>query len=89
MNLRPLNNYVIGHIEKPKEKKIGSIIIPETIAEKQIQKTGILYKSDKCTQVQTGETVISRFGAGTKFMLDGQEYIALDEQRDLICVEEQ
>lgn len=86
MKLRPINNYVIGLVEKPTEKKIGSIIVPETISEKQIQKTNILYKSDNCKQVREQEVVVSRFGSGTRFFLGDQEYIALDEQRDLICV---
>jgi len=86
MNIRPLNNYVIAEVEKPKEQKIGSIIIPETISQNNIQRNKIRNKSESCRQVSVGDDVISRTGSGTKFMLDGKEYIALDEKHDLICV---
>lgn len=88
MKLKPLNNFVIVEAEKEKEEKIGSIYIPQT-AKKQIQKTTIINKSDNCRQVQIGETVISRIGAGTPFSIEGKDLVALDEQRDLICTIEE
>ena len=88
MKIKPLNNYVIVEAEKEKEEKIGSIYIP-SVTKKQIQKTTIVNKSDNCHQVQIGETVISKFGSGTPFSIEGKDFIALDEQRDLICTIEQ
>ena len=78
MQIVPVNKQIIVKVPKPTEgeKKIGSLIIPESVAtEKPYQ--AIVYKSDH-EDYKTGDVVVYRKYSGFEFQLDDVDYLCIE-----------
>lgn len=94
MNIKPLGNrVVIKPLEKEERTKSG-ILLPDTAKEKPQQGkimavgTGRVLESGEkvALEVKEGDTVIFSKYAGTEVKVDGEDYMILDGERDVLAV---
>lgn len=94
MNIKPLGNrVVIKPLEKEERTKSG-ILLPDTAKEKPQQGkimavgTGRVLESGAkvALEVKEGDTVIFSKYAGTEVKVDGEDYMILDGERDVLAV---
>lgn len=94
MNVKPLGSrVVIKPLEKEERTKSG-ILLPDTAKEKPQQGkvmavgTGRLLEngSKVALEVKEGDTVIFSKYAGTEVKIDGEEYMILDGDRDILAI---
>jgi len=94
MNIKPLGaRVVIKALEKEERTKSG-ILLPDTAKEKPQQGkvvavgTGRLLETGTkvALDVKEGDTVIFSKYAGTEVKVDGEEYIILDGERDILAI---
>lgn len=94
MNVKPLGSrVVIKPLEKEERTKSG-ILLPDTAKEKPQQGkimavgTGRLLEngSKVALEVKEGDTVIFSKYAGTEVKIDGEEYMILDGERDILAI---
>ena len=89
------DNIVMKRIEERDEKKVGSIIIPDTAKEKPMTAeviaigTGRTLKDGKkvALEVKVGDKVLIGKYSGSEVKLDGTEYLILKEDEVLGIVE--
>lgn len=86
--LKPIGDKVIVKPKAEEEKTSGGIILPDTAKEKPHEGTviaigpgAVLDNGERKTMsVKEGDTVVySKYG-GTEIIVDGEEYIILDEE---------
>lgn len=94
MNIKPLGSrVVIKPLEKEERTKSG-ILLPDTAKEKPQQGkvmavgTGRLLETGTkvALEVKEGDTVIFSKYAGTEVKVDGEEYMILDGERDILAI---
>lgn len=94
MNIKPLGaRVVIKALEKEERTKSG-ILLPDTAKEKPQQGKvvavgpGRLLESGAkvALEVKEGDTVIFSKYSGTEVKVDGDEYIILDGERDILAI---
>ena len=96
MKITPIrDNIVAKRIEESDEKKVGSIIIPDTAKEKPMTAEVIAIGSGRtlkdgkkvALEVKVGERVLIGKYSGSEVKLDGTEYLILKEDDVLGIVE--
>lgn len=96
MNITPLkDNIVVKRIEEEEEKKVGSIIIPDTAKEKPMTAevvavgSGRVLKDGKKLplEVKVGDKVLVGKYAGSEVKLDEVDYLILREDEVLGIIE--
>ena len=90
MKIKPIkDNIVAKRIEESDEKKVGSIIIPDTAKEKPMTAEVIAIGSGRTLKdgkkvaldVKVGDRVLIGKYSGSEVKLDGTEYLILKEGR--------
>jgi chaperonin GroES len=96
MKIKPIkDNIVVKRLEENAEKKVGSIIIPDTAKEKPLTAeviavgSGRILKDGKKVplEVKVGDRVLVGKYSGSEVKLDGKEYLILREDEVLGVVE--
>ena len=96
MKIKPIkDNIVVKRLEESDEKKVGSIIIPDTAKEKPMTAqvvaigSGRTLKDGKkvALEVKVGDRVLIGKYSGSEVKLDGTEYLILKEDEVLGIVE--
>ncbi|HSF15725.1 MAG TPA: co-chaperone GroES [Vicinamibacteria bacterium] len=96
MKIKPIkDNIVVKRIDEEEEKKVGSIIIPDTAKEKPLTAEVIAVGSGKVLkdgkkvplEVKVGDRVLVGKYSGSEIKLDGTEYLILREDEVLGVVE--
>ena len=88
MKIKPIkDNIVVKRLEESDEKKVGSIIIPDTAKEKPMTAEVIAIGSGRtlkdgkkvALEVKVGDRVLIGKYSGSEVKLDGTEYLILKE----------
>ena len=96
MEIKPIkDNIVVKRIEEIDEKKVGSIIIPDTAKEKPMTAEVIAIGSGRtlndgkkvALEVKVGDKVLIGKYSGSEVKLNGTEYLILKEDEVLGIVE--
>ena len=96
MKIKPIkDNIVVKRLEEGAEKKVGSIIIPDSAKEKPMTAeviavgSGRILKDGKKVplEVKVGDKVLVGKYSGSEVKLDGKEYLILPEHDVLGIVE--
>ena len=96
MKIKPIkDNIVVKRLEESDEKKVGSIIIPDTAKEKPMTAEVIAIGSGRTLKdgkkvaldVKVGDRVLIGKYSGSEVKLDGTEYLILKEDDVLGIVE--
>ena len=96
MEIKPIkDNIVVKRIEEIDEKKVGSIIIPDTAKEKPMTAEVIAIGSGRtlndgkkvALEVKVGDRVLIGKYSGSEVKLNGTEYLILKEDEVLGIVE--
>lgn len=94
MNIKPLGSRVVIKALEKEEKTKSGILLPDTAKEKPQQGkvmavgTGrVLENGTKVAlDVKEGDTVIFSKYSGTEIKIDGEEYMILDGDRDVLAI---
>lgn len=94
MNIKPLGSRVVIKALEKEERTKSGILLPDTAKEKPQQGkvmavgTGrVLDTGSKVAlEVKVGDTVIFSKYAGTEIKIDGEEYMILDGERDVLAI---
>jgi chaperonin GroES len=94
MNIKPLGSRVVIKALEKEERTKSGILLPDTAKEKPQQGkvmavgTGrILENGTKVAlDVKEGDTVIFSKYSGTEIKIDGEEYMILDGDRDVLAI---
>ena len=96
MKIKPIkDNIVVKRLDEPEEKKVGSIIIPDSAKEKPLTAKVIAVGSGRTLKdgkkvpldVKVGDKVLVGKYSGSEVKLDGNEYLILKEDEVLGIVE--
>ncbi len=96
MKIKPIkDNIVVKRLEEDVEKKVGSIIIPDSAKEKPLTAEVIAVGSGRtlkdgkkvALEVKVGDRVLVGKYSGSEVKLDGKEYLILKEDEVLGIVE--
>jgi chaperonin GroES len=96
MKIKPIkDNIVVKRLEEDWEKKVGSIIIPDSAKEKPLTAEVIAVGSGRTLkdgkkiplEVKVGDKVLVGKYSGSEIKLDGKEYLILREDEVLGVVE--
>ncbi|HLN60464.1 MAG TPA: co-chaperone GroES [Symbiobacteriaceae bacterium] len=94
MNVKPLGaRVVIKALEKEERTKSG-ILLPDTAKEKPQQGKVVAVGAGRllengskvALEVKEGDTVIFSKYSGTEVKIDGEEYVILDGERDILAI---
>ncbi|MDB4894157.1 MAG: groES [Firmicutes bacterium] len=94
MNIKPLGSRVVIKALEKEERTKSGILLPDTAKEKPQQGkvmavgTGrVLENGTKVAlDVKEGDTVIFSKYSGTEIKIDGEEYMILDGDRDVLAI---
>ncbi|HEY8346398.1 MAG TPA: co-chaperone GroES [Symbiobacteriaceae bacterium] len=94
MNIKPLGSRVVIKALEQEERTKSGILLPDTAKEKPQQGKVIAVGSGRLLEtgsrapldVKEGDIVIFSKYAGTEVKVDGEEYIILDGERDILAV---
>ncbi|MGE5675265.1 MAG: co-chaperone GroES [Mycobacterium leprae] len=94
MNVKPLGSRVVIKALEQEERTKSGILLPDTAKEKPQQGkviavgTGRLLETGTkvAPEVKEGDTVIFSKYSGTEVKIDGEEYIILDGERDILAI---
>ncbi len=95
MHIRPIGGRVLVLPEKMEEKTKSGIFLPESSSKEKPQQgkvialgTGKIADDGKAVSfnVKIGDIVIFKKYAGDKIEVDGEEYLILDEESDIVAV---
>jgi len=95
MNLKPVDERVVIKPQKDEEKKIGSIIIPDTASKERPQIGHVIAVGDDVPKKEGGKTlsqilkvgdkvVFSKYG-GTEIKFDEEEYLIV-QRGDILAI---
>ena len=96
MKIKPIkDNIVVKRLDETEEKKVGSIIIPDSAKEKPLTAEVIAVGSGRTLKdgkkvpldVKVGDKVLVGKYSGSEVKLDGNEYLILKEDEVLGIVE--
>lgn len=98
MQIKPLHNKILVRIESTKERKVGNLIIPSTIADKN-HIVGLVISVGKgrktsdggrkpAPDVKPGDKVLLAKFAGTRFMIESHLCMVIYD-KEIICVFEE
>ena len=88
MKIRPLGDRILVKTEEPKEKKIGGIIIPDTVKEKPQEGTVVAAGKGKVDQngkiipmdVKVGDKVLYGKYSGSEVKIDNEAYLIMSQE---------
>ncbi|WP_413854295.1 co-chaperone GroES [Candidatus Ruminimicrobium bovinum] len=88
MKIRPLGDRILVKTEEPKEKKIGGIIIPDTVKEKPQEGTVVAAGKGKIDQngkiipmdVKVGDKVLYGKYSGSEVKIDNEAYLIMSQE---------
>jgi len=94
MNIKPLGTRVVIKALEKEERTKSGILLPDTAKEKPQQGkvvavgTGKLLENGTklALEVKEGDTVIFSKYSGTEVKVDGEEFIILDGERDILAI---
>jgi chaperonin GroES len=94
MNVKPLGSRVVIKALEKEERTKSGILLPDTAKEKPQQGKVIAAGPGRtletgakvALEVKEGDTVIFSKYAGTEVKIDGEEYIILDGERDILAI---
>lgn len=94
MNIKPLGDRVVIQLLDSQEVTKGGIYIPDTAKEKPQEGKvlaigpGRLMDDGKRAplEVKVGDTVLFAKYSGTEIKLDGEEYLILNSERDILAI---
>lgn len=94
MNIKPLGSRVVIKALEKEERTKSGILLPDTAKEKPQQGKVIAAGPGRtletgakvALEVKEGDTVIFSKYAGTEVKVDGEEYIILDGDRDILAI---
>lgn len=94
MNVKPLGSRVVIKALEKEERTKSGILLPDTAKEKPQQGKVIAVGPGRTLEtgakvsleVNEGDTVIFSKYAGTEVKVDGEEYIILDGERDILAI---
>jgi len=88
MKIRPLGDRILVKTEEPKEKKIGGIIIPDTVKEKPQEGTVVAAGKGKIDQngkiipmdVKVGDKVLYGKYSGSEVKIENEAYLIMSQE---------
>ncbi len=94
MNVKPLGSRVVIKALEKEERTKSGILLPDTAKEKPQQGKVIAVGAGRvletgakvALEVKEGDTVIFSKYSGTEVKVDGEEYIILDGERDILAI---
>lgn len=94
MNVKPLGSRVVIKALEKEERTKSGILLPDTAKEKPQQGKVVAVGSGRvletgekaALEVNEGDTVIFSKYSGTEVKIDGEEYIILDGERDILAI---
>lgn len=94
MNVKPLGGRVLVKPLEREERTKSGIVLPDTAKEKPQQGKVIAVGTGRtlengqkvAVEVSEGDTVIFSKYAGTEIKIDGEEYLILDAERDILAI---
>lgn len=94
MNIKPLGSRVVIKALEKEERTKSGILLPDTAKEKPQQGKVIAVGTGKILEngqrvaldVKEGDTVIFSKYSGTEVKIDGEEFIILDGDRDVLAI---
>jgi chaperonin GroES len=94
MNIKPLGSRVVIKALEKEERTKSGILLPDTAKEKPQQGKVVAVGPGKmlengtriALEVKEGDTVIFSKYSGTEVKVDGEEYIILDGERDILAI---
>jgi len=94
MNIKPLGSRVVIKALEKEERTKSGILLPDTAKEKPQQGKVVAVGNGRtletgtrvALEVKEGDTVIFSKYAGTEVKVDGEEYIILDGDRDILAI---
>ena len=94
MNIKPLGSRVVIKALEKEERTKSGILLPDNAKEKPQQGKVIAVGPGRvldtgvksALEVKEGETVIFSKYSGTEVKVDGEEYIILDGERDILAI---
>jgi chaperonin GroES len=94
MNIKPLGSRVVIKALEKEERTKSGILLPDTAKEKPQQGKVVAVGTGRVNEhgakvaleVKEGDTVIFSKYAGTEIKVDGEEFIILDGERDILAV---
>ena len=94
MNVKPLGGRVLVKPLEREERTKSGIVLPDTAKEKPQQGKVIAVGTGRTlengqkvpVEVSEGDTVIFSKYAGTEIKIDGEEYLILDAERDILAI---
>ncbi|HEY3367519.1 MAG TPA: co-chaperone GroES [Symbiobacteriaceae bacterium] len=94
MNIKPLGSRVVIKALEKEERTKSGILLPDTAKEKPQQGKVIAVGFGRlletgtkvALEVKEGDTVIFSKYSGTEVKVDGEDYIILDGERDILAI---
>lgn len=94
MNVKPLGGRVLVKPLEREERTKSGIVLPDTAKEKPQQGNVIAVGTGRTlengqkvpVEVSEGDTVIFSKYAGTEIKIDGEDYLILDAERDILAI---
>lgn len=94
MNIKPLGERVVIKVLASEEKTKSGIVLPDTAKEKPQEGEVVAVGSGKLLEngqkaaldVKVGDRVIYSKYSGTEIKIDGQEYLILNGDRDILAI---
>ncbi|HLO01806.1 MAG TPA: co-chaperone GroES [Symbiobacteriaceae bacterium] len=94
MNIKPLGSRVVIKALEKEERTKSGILLPDTAKEKPQQGKVVAVGTGRVNEhgakialeMKEGDTVIFSKYAGTEIKIDGEEFIILDGERDVLAV---
>ena len=85
MNVKPLGTRILIKPQEAEQKTASGLIIPNSAQEKPKQGAVVAISSSDEIEVKIGDNVIFGKFAGTEIIVDGSEYLIM-EQADVLAV---
>jgi chaperonin GroES len=94
MNVKPLGSRVVIKALEKEERTKSGILLPDTAKEKPQQGKVVAVGTGRVNEqgakialeMKEGDTVIFSKYAGTEIKIDGEEFIILDGERDVLAI---
>jgi chaperonin GroES len=94
MNIKPLGSRVVIKALEKEERTKSGILLPDTAKEKPQQGKIVAVGAGRvlengakvALEVKEGDTVIFSKYSGTEVKIDGEEYMILDGDRDILAI---
>ena len=86
MNFKPLGNRVLAKIPEEKTQTDSGIFLPENASKEKPTQAEVVAVSETTEGISVGDTVVYSKFAGTNLTLDGEDYLVLDVENDILGI---